>query len=205
MSHGPSPPALPAKNIHSSSMSLQHKSSFNSPLSSQNFSSQSHLSPHNIPPMNGNMGMDRSGSIASQPPMHLNYPPKPPQLLNSLQQTNPYPNNNSINRGAPMQHPDMSFQNGNQNRNNSVGYPNNSNPTANNLMGNRNPSTAFQPDMFGNNPRLPQSQNPMHPQMRPKNDPFQGAQDRMPGQNVSTKPKARHIITIILMLSTIWY
>ena len=173
MTQGPAPPALPAKNIHSSNMSLQPKSSFNSPMNPQNFASQSHLSPNHLQPMNGNIGMDRPGSIASQPPMHLNYPPKPPQLLNSLQQSNPYPNNNSINHGAPMQRTDMSFQNGNQNRANSIGFPNNPNTPSNNLMGNRNPSAsmAFQQDMFGNTSRVPPTQNPMHRHMRGNNDP----------------------------------
>ena len=168
MTHGPSPPALPAKNIHSSNMSLQHKNSFNSPMSPSNFSSQAHLSPNNIQPSTGGMGIDRPGSIASQPPLHLNYPPKPPQLLNSLQQSNPYPNNNSINRGVPNQRIDMPFQNGNQNRGNSMGFPNNLNPPSGSMMNNRNPSSTmpFQQDMFGNTNRVPPSQNPMQQQVR---------------------------------------
>ena len=102
--------------------------------------------------MNGNMGIDRAGSITSQPPMHLNYPPKPPQLLSSLQQSNnPYPNNNGISR-APMQLPDMSFPNSNQNRAPSVGYPNNPSGQAGNFIRSRTPGhghpSGFQQDMF---------------------------------------------------------
>ena len=183
MSHGPSPPALPAKNAHSSNMSLQHKSSFSSPLS-PNFTSQSHIN-HNLP-MNGNIGLDRAGSITSQPPMHLNYPPKPPQLISSLQQSsNPYPLNNGIGR-APMQLPDMSFVNSNQTRANSVGYPNNPSVPTNNFIGNRTPghghSSVFQQDMFGNNGNMAQSQ---HSLLRSNRDPFQGPSDRLPTQHVS--------------------
>ena len=185
MTHGPAPPALPAKNIHSSNMSLQPKGSFNSPMSPQNFNPQAQSNSNNLHPLNGSMGLDRPGSIASQPPLHLNYPPKPPQLLNSLQQSNPYPNNNSINRGAQNQRTDIPFQNGNQNRANSIGFQSNPNPTSNNMISNRNPSSsmAFQQDMFGNANRVPPPQ--MHPQMRSNNDQFQGVPDRMSNQNVS--------------------
>lgn len=183
MLHGPSPPALPAKNAHSSSLSLQHKSSFSSPMS-PNFTSQSHIN-HNLP-MNGNIGLDRAGSITSQPPMHLNYPPKPSQLLSSFQQSNnPYPNDNGIGR-APMQHPDMSFANSNQTRANSVGYPNNPSVPTNNFMGNRTPgqghSSVFQQGMFGNNGNIAQSQ---HSLLRSNHAPFQGQSDRLPNQHVS--------------------
>ena len=186
MSNGPPPPALPAKNIHTSNLSLQHKSSFPSSMS-QNFHSQ--LNPNTNLTLNGSTGVDRAGSIASQPPMHLNYPPKPPQLLNSLQQSNPYPSNNGMGRGS-MSHSDMSFAHSNQNRANSVGYPNNnpSGPSAN-FIGNRTPShgpsSAFQQDMFGNNNNITQSQHSMHSSMRSNRDQFQGPPDRLPGQHVS--------------------
>ena len=188
MSQGPSPPALPAKNIHSSQSSLPHKSSFSSPMS-PNFTSQSqtHLNPCSNSGMNGSMGMGRASSITSQPPMHLNYPPKPQQLLNSLQQPSPYPKSNGI--GQPST--DMQFSNPNQNRVNSNGYPNNHSSQISNFMGNRTPSqahsTMFQQNMFGNAGNVVPSHHSMQQsQIRPNHEQFQGPPDRLLSQHVST-------------------
>ena len=186
MTQSPAPPALPAKNIHISQLSLQNNNLMSPPASSNFNSHHNMLSPANSNvPFNGNLGMDRKFSTTSQPPMHLNYPPKPPQLLSSLQQSNnPYPNNNGIGR-APMQLPDMSFANSNQSRATSVGYPNNHSVPANNFIGNRTPGhgpqSLFQQDMFGNNANIAQSQ---HSLLRSNRDPFQGPSDRIPNQHV---------------------
>ena len=132
--------------------------------------------------------MDRAGSIKSQPPMHLNYPPKPQQMLNSLQQSNNiFPNNNGIGR-ASMQKPDLGFANNtNQNRMNPSGYPTNPNGGMNGFMGNRplgHTSSGFiQPNVFGNTAgSMIQSQHLMSSQMRPGHDQFQGHPDKVMSQ-----------------------
>ena len=151
--------------------------------------SNSHLqSGNNSLSRAGGVGMDRAGSIQSQPPMHLNYPPKPQQMLNSLQQSNNiFPNDNGIGR-ASMQKQDLAFaKNSNQNRMNPSGYPNNPNGGMNGFMGNRplgHTSSGFiQPNVFGNNGgSMLQSQHLMPSQMRPGHDQFQGHPDKLMSQ-----------------------
>ena len=184
------PPALPAKSLNTSQLSLPNKNSYPTTMSSM-FTSQSnsHLqSGNNSLTRAGGVGMDRAGSIQSQPPMHLNYPPKPQQMLNSLQQSNNiFPNNNGIGRTS-MQKPNLAFaNNSNQNRMNPSGYPNNPNGGMNGLMVNRplgHTSSGFiQPNVFGNNGEsMLQSQHLMSSQMRPGHDQFQGHPDKLMGQ-----------------------
>ena len=131
--------------------------------------------------MNGNLGIDRKHSITSQPPMHLNYPPKPQQLLHSIQTSTPHLSNSGIGR-APMQPPDMSFVNSSPNRANSVGYSNNPGGTATSFISNRGPGQTppggFQQGVFGTNGSIAQPQHSMHSHMRSSHGQFQGPPER---------------------------
>ena len=174
--------------------------------------SNSHLqSGNNSLTRAGGVEMNRAGSIQSQPPMHLNYPPKPQQMLNSLQQSNNiFPNNNGIGRPS-MQKPDLAFaNNSNQNRMNPSGYPNIPNGGMNGFMGNRplgHTSSGFiQPNVFGNNGgSMIQSQHLMSSQMRQGHDQFQGHPDKLMSQVSSFTMHVTAILVYSYTTSPILY
>ena len=188
MTQSPAPPALPAKNIHISQLSLQNNNLMSAPASSNFNSHHNMLSAANSNvPLNGNLGLDRKFSTTSQPPMHLNYPPKPHQSLQTLQTSTPHLTNGSLRRTS-MQHMElpMSIGQSNVNRGTSVGYPNN--PTSgpsNNFMNNRGlgqpPSAVFQQGILGpNNNVNKQPQHSLHPQLQNGHGQFHGQQAETP-------------------------
>ena len=135
--------------------------------------------------MNGNLEMDRKHSIASQPPMHLHYPPKPQQLLN------PHLNSSGLGR-APMPLPEMSFETSSLHRVNSVAYPNNpgaKQPTnfTNSRGSGQHLPMGYQQDNFGPNSTIPQSHQSLNTQMRVNRPQFQAPSERIFPQNVSSK------------------
>ena len=204
MSHGTPPPALPAKNIHTSQLSIQHNSQILHSASANNFPNHhSNLKP--APNTNGLMnggsniaGVDRKFSNASQPPMHLNYPPKPvpsQSLISPLSNSNQLPNGGSLRRTSLQHQQDMAMLSPNSNnRATSIGYPTTNAVGPNTtFIPNRTPpfqpplpqQQTFQQNMTGPNISQAQPQHFVHPQqLRDSTGQFHGQQDRTMPQHV---------------------